>query len=262
MKIKPKDLTALSDARSEYADALRSFARELENAVRFSVALRGSTSSHGRQHWSSVIFTKLVLSGMSLRKLVPPGVPVRKDELWDLASVACLARAFLENVLILQWLCGNDEGEDLWQFRIVAMQIVDNRARYRMIDEPQGGDEPLDFQQSQKSLEDHIRRTEYFNSLSAIKQKEILKGNKLPFIHDEVIDTLGFEQKSFRSLYRYLSSFVHTGTISFWRMKDTGRGDGSSNLYDTQAINAIFIVLTEMLTAALRIMREIHGKSA
>lgn len=257
--VQPAKQDDLRSARLAYRTAYEDYVVSLDEAVRISVELNGTPSSHGRQYWSSVIFTKLVVSGMSIRRLVPPGTPIRADELWDLASAACLARAFAENVLTLQWLCGDDLGEDVWQFRIIAMQIMDNRARFRMIHEPFGTAEPEDFLRAQASLESKISCTDYFKTLPLKRQAEILKGNKSPFIHDDVLYSLSFDRASFRAFYRYLSAFVHTGTISFWRMSDAGRGDGSDNLYDIQAITAILQFCSELNESAKKIIRGVHA---
>lgn len=133
-----------------------------------------------------------------------------------------------------------------------------NRARYRMIYEVEGEPEPADFIASQKTHADHLETMDLWHQIEPKRQKELLKGANMPFIQDDVVETLDIDRKSFRRLYRYLSSFVHTGTISFFRVEQQRRGDGEYNDYERGAILVCMVFLNMILTSVLRDMRTIH----
>jgi hypothetical protein len=230
----------MTEIAEQYHETRKALHEAVAALVDLSVSLAGSPSEHGRQYWSSILLAKMTLTAMTLDRIVPERCSSNAEDLWDLTAVAALVRVLAENYLLLHWLCVETEDEALWQFRITAMTLVDNRSRYRMTAEVEGETEPADFQSAQQALGETLSAMPLFQALEAGCQKDLLRGNKSPYIHDDVVESLDldFDRHTFRRLYRYLSAFVHTGTTSFFRMEAHGRGNGEFNDYDASAMTA------------------------
>lgn len=196
---------------------------------------------------------------MTLDRIIPKSASSGSGNLWDLGSIATLVRGLAENYLLMVWLCVQTEIEALWKYRITALTIVDNRSRYRMTAEVEGQPEPADFVAAQQGPADKLSAMPLFQALEPRRQREILKGDKLPFIQDDVIASLGMDQASFRRFYRYLSAFVHTGTISFFRMEDHGRGNGEHNAYEERAMIAFMEFTVLVIRNAVADIEGIHA---
>lgn len=251
-------LAALKNDPSAYRDARKRFHVAVRNLVALSANLGGTPSHHGREYWSSILLSKMTLTSMTLDKIIPKVGSAKSTELWDLSSIAVLVRALAENYLLMFWLCIEPEDEQTWQFRITALTIADNRARYRMTAEVEGQSEPMDFVKAQRTLADKLTGNALFQQLNAGAQRDILKGNKAPFIQDDVIECLKIDRANFRSLYRYLSAFVHTGTISFFRMEQHQRGNGEFNDYDALAVIALMEFSILAVEAAIVDVKRLH----
>ena len=152
---------------------------------------------------------------------------------------------------MLVWLCVETEDEDEWDFRITALTIADNRSRYRLTQEIEGSEEPEEFKAAQVKLGDRLSGTDRYKRYDPKKQRELLRGTKMPFIQDDVIGRLQMDQPDFRRMYRYLSSFVHTNTISFFRMADHDRGKGEFNTYEAATMSGILMFAAHVIERAI-----------
>lgn len=247
-----------SELISDYIKSRSNFTKATGELVRLSVSISGSQSPNGRAYWSSVLIAKLGLTAMTLDKTIPFHPSDKYNELWDFSSIATLCRNIIENYLLMFWLCVETQDAEVWSFRICALTIADNRSRYRLTAEIEGQPEPDDFKSAQEALAKNINNNAIFKKLSPQKQKQILKGDKMPFIQDEIIDHLDVEQITFRKFYRYLSSFVHTGTISFFRAETHSRSNGSFNFYESESILACMAFTTMIIEATISDLKKIH----
>lgn len=240
----------ISHTEQEYAVSRKRYHKNTNNLVNYSVSINGTKSGHGRQYWSSILLSKMALSAMTINRLIPD--PKRRNgQLWDLASLATLARGLCENYIMMRWLCFPIDDEQIWKFRIALMTVVDNRSRFRMAVEQEVVPEPEDFKVAQAGIAKSLFEMPLFQSLPDKRKKELLKGDKLPFIQDDVIQSLPIDRESFRRYYRYLSAFVHTGTVSFFRVAEHGRGNGEKNPYEVAAIGGIMDFCSMILEVSI-----------
>lgn len=249
----------MSAGLKDYRTSRRLLHAAIEDLVGLSASLNGTPSRHGRDYWSSLLLTKLTLTSMTLDKIVPKTEGKNNKELWDLTSIAALVRILAENYLLLFWLCTKTRDRALWDYRITLLTIADNRSRYRLTAEVEGEPEPDDFLAAQRNLGEQLAQMPLFQVLAPKRQRELLRGDKMPFIQDDVINSLEIDSLSFRRFYRYLSSFVHTGTISFFRMEAQGRGQGESNDYEANAILVAMEFARMVLHAAKLDIEKIHS---
>ena len=241
-----------------YAASRDRFSRAVGKLVAMSAYLNGTPSNHGRQYWSSILAAKLTLSAMTLDKIIPKVASPASKDLWDLSSVAALVRVLAENYILLHWLCVETADQDLWLFRFTALTIVDNRSRYRLTEEVEGEPEPEAFASAQQALAEHLSTTQNFQNLTPAQQREVLKGTKMPFIQDEVVERLEIDRDEFRKFYRYLSAFVHTGTVSWIRVEAQGRSNGEFNGYEAGAMQSCMEFAGLLIVRAVKDLRAIH----
>jgi|GEM_PF-5849685 len=242
----------------DYGTARADFHDAVSELVRMSATIGGSPSKNGRQYWSSVLAAKMTLNAMTLDKIVPRVASAGSEDLWDISSIAALVRVFAESYLLFHWLCVETETTELWDFRITALTIADNRARYRLTQEVEGEPEPSEFTNAQENLAKHLDTIGLFHGLSPQRQKDLRKGAKSPFVQDDVLDRLNLDRGMFRRFYRYLSSFVHTGTVSFFRVEEHGRGNGEFNEYEATMVLGCLHFMIELLQCVVREMRRLH----
>lgn len=253
-----KATAAVGAVPSDYDEARAELERLIGELIGLSATMAGTPSGGYRPYSASLLLAKMTLSCITIDKLIPKMACAQSDELWDLGSIATLTRSIAENYFLMHWLCVEAEDAALFELRISLLRIADNRARYRMIYEVEGEPEPEDFLASQKTHADRLATMELWHQIDPRRQKELLKGHSMPFIHDDVVDKLDVDRKTFRSHYRYLSSFVHTGTISFFRVEQQRRGHGDYNDYERDAILVCMMLLIMIVTAAIDEMRKIH----
>jgi hypothetical protein len=73
----------------------------------------------------------------------------------------------------------------------------------------------------------------YLSGLPEKRQKELIRGEKTPFVQDDVIERANIDKMNFRFLHRLFSNHTHTGPVAFYRMAEHGRGRGLENRDDT-----------------------------
>jgi len=242
-------------SRSDYNNYRFKLAKIIKVAVTLSYHISGTKSEDGRQYWSSILFTKLVVSSITLKNVCPI---INKKAHWDFSSVAGIARSNAELWLFFVWLCVDTADDKEWYYRIRVFWLMDNRARFRLMEETGADPKEDEFLKRQMEIKLELDKSEIFNSLTDKRKSEIMKGDRNPYIQDEILDRIGEDKKKFRGYYRYLSSFVHTGPISVFRMAEHNRGNGDENSYDRSAIAAAMAFAGAVLAACTDQMMALH----
>ena len=170
-----------------------------------------------------------------------------------------LARAMAENRLMFVYLCVQPNTNEEWQFRKTVFNIIDNYSRRRMIVDAERDPDQAAYDEAQANLRAQLEAMPIFQTQNEVRRRALLRGDQLPYIQDDLIGWLELERGEFRAFYRYLSSFVHTGTISFYRMAEHGRGNGEENDYDRGMISGILDFAAFILSATSHEMAELAG---
>lgn len=246
-------------SRADYLQYRSDLAKIIKVSVTLSYNIGGTKSNTGRQYWSSILFTKLVLSSITMKDICPFS---SKKGHWDLATISGIARSNAELWLFFIWLCVDTEDDEEWYYRIRVFWLMDNRARFRLMEETGGDTQEAEFLRRQIEIRQELDHNRIFQSLSDKRKAEIMRGDKNPYIQDDILDRIGEDKKKFRGYYRYLSSFVHSGPISIFRMQEHNRGNGNENPYDRTAISAAILFSTAILAACTDQMMALHPDGA
>ncbi|MEV5032364.1 hypothetical protein MRBLMC3_001561 [Sphingobium sp. LMC3-1-1.1] len=200
-----------------YLAVRREFRELLKRARRISRGSGGISSTGNRMYWGCVLFTRIVVTAKSLDQLLPDPKP---GEHWDFSAAASLTRNLFEACLVYHWLCGEDVPETLREARFILFHLHDHGSRYRLF--PDESPPP-------EVLEDLTKRFDASPILAQYDEKQrrvALRGERTPFIQDDVLAEIGVDLDEFRLLYRLFSQHTHNGPIAFYRMAEHDRGTG------------------------------------
>jgi hypothetical protein len=231
------DLTRL------YVSLRRSFHDLVERAVRVSRGSGGILSTGNRMFWASVLFTRLCVMAKSVRGLLPDPKPRSH---WDFSSVASLVRNLNEAYLVFFWLCQDEVLDEVRAGRFILLYLHDYGSRKRLF--------PDDFKESAWVHEDLVRQFDgnpFLATFSESQRKVALKGEKTPFIQDEILERMGVDLNDFRLMYRFFSQHTHTGPMSFYRMIDHDRGTGVETRHEKRYMILAMSFASEVLTRAI-----------
>jgi len=177
-----------------------------------------SNDTHGRQvkswreEYGSYIFTKLVFHSIALRKIVPDLSPENKIIIWDIASIAVLARALIETYYVYYYIAideiTGDEAEfryNLWEFHSVTSRLNKLKKIKSKAPEIEG------FKK-----QEHLYRQKLLNDRLFTAQPEKYKGRILNgdvailLSNNELSKRAGIDPDHYKAKYNGLSSYVHT----------------------------------------------------
>jgi hypothetical protein len=250
------------EVAKNYKSARKELDRKVETALAISLGISGRASKHSREYWSSVIFTKLLITSLSILKLMPSPDDSRSELHWDFSSIAALSRGIMEGYLQFYHLCVDDvSDEDDWQMRQQLMQIKDAQSRKQMMQDSDENFDVAEYDARIFELSTMLNGNKHFSKMDEKLKPDLLRGRRQLFIQDDVLDKLGQDKRTFRTYYRFLSSHVHTLPMSFYRMPDHGRGHGEENDHDKLYMTSAALCVADYLGRASNDMKKIHKDS-
>ncbi|NPD70186.1 hypothetical protein HN018_27070 (plasmid) [Lichenicola cladoniae] len=237
--------------RDAFSAATARFDQAIRKASRRSVGASGIQSPTNQHYWASVLFTRLVVTAMSVRRLLPKW---KAEAHCDFSAVASLTRNLAECYLFYFFLCIDDVPQVEKDARIILLNLHDDGTRTKLMAEIDDSEKDAETIAARAVVRADLAEKFYTNAhLAALperRQKELLRGEKTPFVQDDVIDRTSLDKANFRILYRLFSAHTHTGPISFYRMAEHGRGHGVANSHDARYICHAVNFATDILERA------------
>lgn len=228
----PTELTDFQ-ARAKYRQARREFAADVPRAQRVSRGAAGIRSETAQPYWASVLFTRMVVTAMSIQVLTPE---LRPNEHWDFSAVASITRNLAECYLFFYFLCADNVPQVEKDARIILLNLHDNASRRKLfaeLGEPDNAETGAARAEVHNDLVRKFKANAYLSGLPEKRQKELIRGEKTPFVQDDMVERTNMDKTNFRFLYRFFSNHTHTGPVAFYRMAEHGRGRGFPNRQDT-----------------------------
>lgn len=226
-----------SEIRAAFVAATVKFDRAIKSADRRSIGVSGIQAPTNQHYWASVLFTRLIVTAISIRKLVPDW---KARSHWDFSAVASLTRNLAECYLFYFFLCIDEVPQVEKDARIILLNLHDDGTRTKLMAEINNAEKDAETVAARAAVRADLESKFYANAhLAALperRQRELLRGEKTPFVQDDVIDRTSLDRPHFRMLYRLFSAHTHTGPISFYRMAEHGRGHGVVNSHDARYI--------------------------
>jgi hypothetical protein len=191
----------------------------------------------------------MVVTAMSIQVLTPE---LRPNAHWDFSAVASITRNLAECYLFY-FLCADNVPLVEKDARIILLNLHDNASRrklFRELSEPDDAEAAADNAEVHNDLVRKFKANAYLSGLPEKRQKELIRGEKTPFVQDDMVERTNMDKPNFRFLYRLLSNHTHTGPVAFYRMAEHGRGRGFQNRQDTFYIAVALDFASDLLRRA------------
>ena len=212
---------------AHYEVALREFELAVIRASTVSYGGVGILTSHARETYCSIIFTKLVVTAHSILKLCPN--PNNKDfaeSFIDYTAIASLSRVEIDTFIALFHFGLEDCPENEYQVRQLLLFWRDHRVRIKMGMYDDSRDS-IDFHE--KDLKQRLESNPFWQTIDIKRRKHLLKNNDILHSPYDVMERAGFDPEYNKNLYSYWSAHVHCSSVAFIRMLDGVRGRGAIN---------------------------------
>jgi hypothetical protein len=176
---------------------------------------RPMTVSHSL---ASGMLGKICVTAMSTKALYR-GHEDKRLPFLDHSSIAVLCRAIIETS-IMYWYLMEEVSEDEWEFRLHVMKIHDAASRVRLFKRMIA--ETADSQRlALKALRDQLAAMPLFQKRPELQQSK-LYGGEMIYVNGmrSVVESMNFDGEYFDSVYNYLSAYVHSTPLSYFRDGD------------------------------------------
>jgi len=216
---------------AKYRDALRDF----ETLAKYAAYLSAATSGQRVTDWAATeashIFAKLSLHALSIHRLVPSAQPTAAEsEIWDLSSICTLVRAVVDAYSTLHYIAADGVPNDerafrhrLWIFhselrRVEGLRLIGSKS-------PQLPALEADV----KRLKAELKEDAFYRTLDPETQKRARKGGLALYLtNSQIAERAGIQPEYYKALYRYLSNYTHTYSLSVAQLAAFRVGDHAS----------------------------------
>jgi hypothetical protein len=242
-----------AEPSAQYRELVKALENVVWDCVSVSQACAGISSPSGAHYYASILFTSLCSRAVSLLMLVPYSPTAEKAiEHWDYSSTACIVRSILEVRLAFFYLCVENCTKDEWDCRWNVFNLHDCSNRLRVFENLPGGSVDVSgFKIQIEDIKNALAVNSFFQSLPQSLRKQLNNGNKAYLSPTEDIAVrAGINLRTFRYLYRFLSSQIHGLPMSYYRMGIQERGRGvHSDVEEHYTRLCISFTMTLMLRA-------------
>jgi hypothetical protein len=173
------------------------------------------TASHSL---ASGMIGKICITAMSTQAIYR-GHEDKRLPFLDHSSIAVLCRTIIETS-IMYWYLMEEVSDDEWEFRLQVMKIHDAASRVRLFKRLIA--EAADNQRATlEALRDQLAAMPLFQTRTE-QQREKMLGGQLIYVNGmrPVVESMNFDEEYFDSVYNYLSSYVHSTPLSYFRDGD------------------------------------------
>jgi len=236
--------------------------RLLDLLYRVIEANKGPITGDDDRYWyAEGLATKLFLHSASAlylcRETNIPDFPSTAVRFIDLASIDVLARAAFEVFLTFHYVFFAPKTRDEQDYRYWLYRVAGFAERQQL---------PVSTEEHRQKLADEKRKLDdllnklysnpLFNSLSEKQKRQVLKGEwRQKSWHDIAIDA-GFSEMLASHMYRHLSGYAHSGSLSILQIKESLLKKEQSQL-----IEASMITITIATASLIREYSELFPKA-
>jgi len=164
---------------------------------------------------ASGLLGKICITAMSAQALYR-GHEENRLPFLDHSSIAGLCRAIIETS-VMYWYLMEEVSEDEWKFRFQVMKIHDAASRVRLF-KPIIAEAADNQRAALQALREELAAMPLFQKRPAQQQQKMLGGESI-YVNGmrSVVEGMNFDQKYFDSVYNYLSAYVHSTPLSYFR---------------------------------------------
>jgi hypothetical protein len=234
----------------------RAFRPKVHRAKMISRGCAGIPSTGGRMYWASALFTRMIGISSSILKLIPHD---EKKDHWDAASICALTRNLAECYLWLFFLSFDDVSDEEHEARIYLMYAHDNRGRERIAEESVADSQIAEYYRRVRAeIAQKLTQNSFFETLPEKRRNELIRGDKTPFVQDDLLERMGIERSEFRALYRVLSAQTHSSPVAFYDVLTIGGGTGTVHEHEMRYMGLALQFAVQLLDWAEANMVSMH----
>ena len=204
----------MKNTELNYNEVRANFSKTIELCFRLSQSFAGEIGDYKKMN-CSVIFMKLVMSGETILQILPK-LNTKKKTLFDLSSIAGLARNLIENSNILYYYCFDRIDIEEFNFRNLLSECHKNIEFKKMLNSLGKEDGDLgDLLNTIQNSKDELSRNSFFLSLGEAQKRELLRGRKGIFLsHKDITVRRSIDLDMYNAIYKFLSSHLHSTPYS------------------------------------------------
>lgn len=198
---------------TRYQKTVREFEAILEHAKAVSSSLVGTIPGEDHMSYGEQIFVKLLAHCVTMRRLAPDPYRRTPNELWDLPSMAAIARCAIEAHDAFLYIATGAITSEERDFRLRLWEFHDKTRRLRMLEAIGSKDPKTDeIRLESVRLFDEVRTHPFFVLVSAGVRRKVLDGDPPPFhlSQRERCDAFGINYDYYNAITMQLSQYVHS----------------------------------------------------
>ena len=212
-----------------YLTALDQFTDAVERAIKTSRTCAGFQVG-ARRHWTSILYTKLCTTAVSLLWLCPLSEVHRTGLYWDFSSVSSLVRSLLRYSLIFFYIGIEDVSEEEWLARRDVMYMHDALTRLRLFVALNDQTEIQAFRDAERELRSRLDSNGFFKALPEPLRAEVFNGERWSILsQEEILRRMNELDRMSQAYYHFLSCHAASLPSSFCRMSIDHSGAGVEN---------------------------------
>lgn len=240
-----QELAGQVDPAKQFREGRRDLRPKLNRAKMLSRGCGGIPAKNGRTYWATVLFTRMTVISSSILELVPRD---EKKDTWDGASICALTRNLAECYLWMFFLATDSVSDEEHEARIYMMYAHDNRGRERIMEEAlEDANLAEYYSRVREQIAGKLNANIFFKALSDKRKKELIRGDKTPFVQDDLLDRMGVDRSYFRVVYRVLSAQTHSSPVAFYDVLTVGGGTGTAHEQEMRHIGSALEFAIQLL---------------
>lgn len=198
-----------------YLESIANLKHVTDVAAKLSMETHGRTVDSWRVQYGSYIFTKLCLHALALLQLRPEvGVPRTANELtvWNIPSVAVIARAIMDSYYVFFYLAIDECTEEELEFRHLLWHYHGEKQRLDMLKLIKSTNPCIvQLKKDVDILKARLVESSFYKSLDANLQRKIRKGERGVLLSNtQLSKRAGIDPNYYKATFNYLSQYVHT----------------------------------------------------
>jgi hypothetical protein len=237
----------------EYKKDLAIFDQTIELSLIVS-NLIGDIPTTEKIHYAHKLYSRLLLTSLSVIRLCPFSRLSLEGEIWDFFSIANLVRCSMENYAVFHYLGVEQIDQQEEAFRIKLLYYHKDCELYKYykdLNTPADVLNKLGFTEGLPKRKAALKEHPFFEKITnKRKQDDILNGNSsITKKHTDILNELQLKKIPFKAFYRFYSNQTHSAPLGYFTSNNE-RGRGERNETEVVYITwAIDIARTLLVTA-------------
>ena len=196
-----------------YKNVVKEFDLIFDYAKQLSDALVGEVPPTPQHRYAAELFIKLLAHCATLRGISPDPTRQKTSELWDLPSVAAIARCVIESFDAMAYIASRHSESEEKEFRVLLWELHDSNRRFKMLSALGiTGDRYFELVTTEQQLHARVVAHPHFTKIGRNHQKKI-EARDPPESYVSLKDQCasnGVSHSYYLAVTMHLSQFVHS----------------------------------------------------